>query len=386
MPLIAIPDAEFPDRLARTRAAMAAQGLDALLAFSTESEPFAVRYYADYWPSFETTAVLVPAAGEPVLLIGPESQTYAAARSRIPRIVRMKDFRESSQPDYPGSALTGWRDVFAAAPPARLGIAGWHMFPHAMFEAIREALPRAEMIEADAVVRSVMLRKSPAEQACLREAARISELGFRAVLEAIRPGMTECQLAGIATGAMLAHGAEATGYPVWCCAGPNSIQAISRPTHRPVQEGEIIHFSVGAKVAGYSASIGRPVVLGRCPAATRQFLQVGLDAEIMTLDRMRAGARAGDVARQVHDWIRKQGYGHTILYGPAHGCGQMECEYPFVETSSDLVLETGMTFMADLFLADGRQGFRWEDGLIVRDGPPEELSSFGRQLNVLEGR
>ncbi len=381
---VTLPDAEFVTRLERVRQAMRGAGLEALLAFGHEAEPANLRYLADYWPSFETGAVLVPAEGEAALLIGPESGVYAADRSRLPRIVRMKEFRESSQPEYPGSDLAGWRSLFAGPPPRRLGIAGWDLLPHMIHEAIRQGLPDTELVPADAVLRSVTLRKSPAELDCLREAARISELGFRAVLDAIRPGMTECQLAGIAAGAMLAEGAEATGYPIWCCAGPHSAQAISRPTHRPVQEGEIVHFSVGAKVAGYSASVGRPLVLGRCPDETRRFLQVGLDAMKLTIGLMRAGVVAGDVARKVHGWITEQGYGHTILYGPAHGCGQMECEYPFVETSSTFTLEKDMVFMVDLFLTDGRQGFRWEDGIIVRDGPAEELSSYKRELLLLE--
>ena len=183
---------------------------------------------------------------------------------------------------------------------------------------------------------------------------------------------------------MLSSGAEATGYPIWCCSGPNSIQAISRPTHRKVQTGEIIHFSVGAKVDGYSASIGRPIVLGKCPEETKRFLQVGLDAENMTIGLMRAGTPASDVAKKVHGFITEKGYGHAILYGPAHGCGQMECEFPFVETSSTLVLEENMTFMVDVFLGEKNMGFRWEDGIIIRNGAAEEISSYKRQLNILE--
>ena len=78
-----IPDVEFKTRIERTRKVMAGCGIDTLLAFSTESEPFAVRYYSDYWPSFETAAVLIPAGGEAALLIGPESMTFASARSKI---------------------------------------------------------------------------------------------------------------------------------------------------------------------------------------------------------------------------------------------------------------------------------------------------------------
>ena len=379
-----IPNEEFKLRIDKTQAAMQRENLDLLLAFSTESEPAYVRYYSDYWPSFETAAVLIPAQGEPALIVGPESLTFASARTKIDRVIQMMDFRESSQPEYPGSTLPTWKDIIAEFKPKKLGIAGWHMFPHSIMEDLRAAAGNCKIINSDEIIRGICIKKTENELNCLREAARISELGFKAVLENIKPGMTEAHLAGIAAGAMMANGAEATGYPVWCCSGPNSTQAISRPTLRQVKEGEIIHFSVGAKVSGYSASIGRPVVLGKCPDETRKFMQVGLDAMEMTIDLMRAGTPASNVAKKVHGYIDDQGYGRTILYGPAHGCGQMECEFPFLETSSTFTLEENMVFMVDVFLAEQNMGFRWEDGVIVKNGAAEELSSYKRQLNILE--
>lgn len=378
-----IPDSEFDERIRRVQGAMANRKVDVLLAFSTESEPALVRYFSDYWPSFETAAVLIPAEGDPDLLIGPESRTFAEARSRIKRITQLMDFRESSQPEYPGSRLPTWSDVLSRYESATVGIAGWHMFPHTIYQNLARAAGAAQIVNADEVVRSVMISKTPVELDCLRESARISELGFKAILDQIRPGLTEVQVASLATAAMLANGAEATGYPVWCCSGPNSNQAISRPTHRQIKEGEIVQICVGAKVSGYSSSIGRPLVLGRCSEPVRTFLQVGCDAENMTIDLMRAGTPACEVAQRVHAFISKQGYGHTILYGPAHGCGQMECEYPFVETSSSFTLAPAMAFQVDVFLATSDMGYRWEDAIIVTEGEAEQLSSLRREVTVL---
>jgi len=378
-----IPDSEFSERTKNLQSVLANTVLDAILVFSTESEPAGVRYFSDYWPSFETAGVLVSKTGKPILLIGPESLTFAKSRSKIEDIIKMKDFRESSNPDYPGTRLTTWKELFGSLKIKKLGIAGWNLIPHMIFMNMGEVLGMTNLSDADEVVRKVTIKKSPAELNCLREAARISELGFKAVLENIKPGMTEAQLAGFAAGAMMANGAESTGYPIWCCSGPNSIQAISRPTHRKVKQGEIIHFSVGAKVSGYSASLGRPVVLGKCPDETRKFLQVGLDAENLTIELMRGGKEAKSVALQVQEFITGKGYGDTILYGPAHGCGQMECEYPFLETSSEFILEKGMVFMVDVFLAKPDMGFRWEDGIIITEGKAEELSDYKRQINIL---
>ncbi len=376
---------EFTRRMQAAQAAVRANQLDAVLVFSTESEPAACRYFSDYWPSFETTAVLIPAEGDPALLIGPESLTYASSRSKIAKIIQLMDFRESSQPDYPGSKLPKWSDVVSQYKLEKIGICGWYLFPYAMMTELAKAMGGMEnIVPADALIRPVFMKKSAEEIACLKAAAKASEAGFKAILETIKPGMTESELCGIATAAMTAAGAEATGYPVWCCSGPNSDQAISRPTMRQVRCGEIIHFSIGAKVEGYSASIGRPVVLGTCPDEIRKFMQVGLDAANMTFDEMRAGRKSGDVAKKIHDYIRSQGYGDAILYGPAHGCGQMECEYPFLETSSEYMLEPDMTFMQDMFLHRNGMGFRWEDGLLVKaEGPAEMLSSYGRKINIL---
>ena len=376
---------EFARRIAAAQDAVRKNNLDAILVFSTESEPAAVRYFSDYWPSFETTAVMVPAEGDPALIIGPESLTYATARSKIPEIIQMMDFRESSQPNYPGSTLPNWNDLVKRFNLKKIGIHNWFLFPYTMMVSLAEAMGGMQnIVPADDMIRPIFMKKSAEEIACIKAAALASEAGFKAILENIRPGMTESELCGIATAAMTAAGAEATGYPVWCCSGPNSNQAISRPTMRKVQCGEIIHFSIGAKVEGYSASIGRPVVLGHCPDEIRKFLQVGLDAANMTFDVMQAGVKAADAATKVHDYIRAQGYGDAILYGPAHGCGQMECEYPFLETNSEYLLEADMTFMQDMFLHRNGMGFRWEDGLLVKaSGPAEMLSSFGRQINIL---
>jgi len=300
---------DFEERIRSTQKLLADSPLDAVLVFSTESEPAGVRYYSDYWPSFETAAVLIPRQGDAALVIGPESLRYAKSRSKLECIIRMIDFRESSQPAYPGNVLPTWKDVLGEFKVQKLGIAGWHMFPYAIMQGIIETLGSQEqVVDADALIRKITIKKSPAEIECLRQAARISELGFKAVLEKIQPGMTEAALCGVAIEAMFAAGAESVGNPIWCCSGPNSNQAISRPSLRPVQRGEIIHFSIGAKVEGYSASVGRPIVLGKCPEAVRTFLQVGLDACNMTIDLMRAGTLASDVAKKGHQFVRDCGF------------------------------------------------------------------------------
>ena len=63
---------------------MGEHDIDTLLAFlhGVRAGPRS-RYYSDYWPSFETAAAPGrPPTGARALLIGPESRTFAAARSK----------------------------------------------------------------------------------------------------------------------------------------------------------------------------------------------------------------------------------------------------------------------------------------------------------------
>ena len=107
-----IPASEFRGRVKKLQSKMAQENFDVIITFGGESEPQYVRYLSDYWPSFETAGVFVPLKGDPSLLIGPESYTFAKAWSKIPNIRRLIEFRESSEPEYPGEVLTTLKELF----------------------------------------------------------------------------------------------------------------------------------------------------------------------------------------------------------------------------------------------------------------------------------
>ena len=108
-----IPLEEYKERVKKVQETMKKDGFDLILCYGNEAEPQFVRYFSAYWPSFETAGVLIPAEGEPLLLIGPESYTYAADRTKIPQIRQLKAFRESSEPEYPGKILDTFDSLFA---------------------------------------------------------------------------------------------------------------------------------------------------------------------------------------------------------------------------------------------------------------------------------
>ncbi len=382
-----IPKSEFQDRFKRVQKEVAARGLDALLTFGSEAEPQFVRYLSDYWPAFETAGVLVPVEGQPILIIGPETLAYAQGRSKIDSIRQILEYRESSEPEYPGIPLDTFPDVFDEASSGRgvkkLGIAGYPVATMPVYTALQEAMAGGELVRADDILIEMRKVKSENELELMRQSFRISEKAIEAVLNNIKPGMREVEVVGFAQEAIYRHGAEYEGHPMYLLSGPNSANAIGRPGLRKLVPGEIVQLNIGARVAGYASSVGRPICLGHMPDDIRDFLQMGLDAENRTMEIMRAGVVARDVASQIAEFITQRGYGDAILYGPCHGVGLMECEHPWMETTSDYVVQENYTFQVDSFLHTPDYGARWEDGIrVTRDGV-EELSSYRRELIVI---
>lgn len=382
-----IPETEYADRVRRAAALIAKDKLDVLVANSNEADYSNVRYLSAYWPLFEMGGVAVSPSGEAALLIGLESENYARGRSLIQNIHMLKEYRETADPAYPGMAAASYADAFASIGvknPKRIGIAGYLCTNLAMVEGLRASFPDAELVNADDILTTLRRVKSPAEIACLREGLRIGELALDAMLDAVKPGMTELELTGIAVEAIYRNGGESEAHTVYSFGGRKTTNAISRATHRRFEKGEIVQINVGGRCDGYSPSVGRPICLGTMSDRQRRLVEYGRTMHLKTYEWMQTGLVAGDVARRYEEQVRKDGMTRHYLYGPCHGLGMIEVEKPWLETCSTYTLEPNMTFQADTFFCDEDFGLRWENGLLVTADGKAEMLNAGRHMDLIE--
>jgi Xaa-Pro aminopeptidase len=381
-----IPDSEYLERIVRFQRNIQAAGLDAALVHGNESDFANIRYLSEYWPTFESAGVLVPAEGTPVLLIGPESEAYARGRSKIPTIEKMLEYRESADPDYPGIAVSSYTDVVARAMPQRplrrLGLVGYSVMTLPVYRRLQCDLPGVELVKADDTLTDLRAIKTDNEIALMREAYEISEKAIDAILGEIRPGMTELQVIGIAQREIYRNGGEYEGHALYCFCGLATKNAISRPTHNRIVENEVIQLNIGARVGGYSSSVGVPISIGRLPDRKLRLVEFGLEAHERTIESIRAGKAAAEIVREYEAWVAKRGFAKYLLYGPCHGIGMMEVERPWMESTSNYNLRENMTFQADTFFYDEDFGLRWEDGVQVTAQGVTRLS--GRHAKLIQ--
>jgi Xaa-Pro aminopeptidase len=312
------------------------------------------------------------------LLIGPESENYAKGRSVIPDIMKMVEYRESAEPNYPGIAVAHYPDVVKASgckKLKKLGLAGYSVMTLPVYMSLQAELPGVELIKADQTLLPLRFIKSANELKCMRRAFEIGELAIDAILAEVKPGMTEFQVIGIAQREIYKHGGEYEGHALYCFCGDHTNNAICRPTSNKLIKNEVIQLNIGARVGGYSSSVGLPFSIGKLPARKKRLVEFGLVAHEKTMELMAAGKPAAAVVKKYEEWVKKQGFGKYMLYGPCHAIGMMEVEQPWMESVSTYDLQENMTFQVDTFFYDKDFGLRWENGVVVRKGGVEKLSS-----------
>ncbi len=375
---ICIPDHEYKERVGRAAALLRREGLDALIVNGNEADYANTRYFSGFWPLFERCGVAISAAGDAALMVGPESRAFGADRNKLDKLYVLKDYRESADPAYPELKADTFNDVFKGlsitGQKLRIGVASYLDTSVVVMEGIKKAFPEAEIVRADHLMVELRSIKSRNEIACLREGYRIAELASQQVIREIKPGMTELQMVGVAQRVIYEHGAEYEGLPMYVFSEASTRHAISRSSYRRFERGDIVQLNLSAKIDGYSASIGYPVILGKLTGKRREIVLFGLEAHNWTQRQLKAGVVAADVARDFYKFFVDNGYRDNFVYGPMHGTGLIEVEAPWVETNSNYAFKPNMTFQIDTFISTETFGVRWEKGVAITEDGVDVLS------------
>ncbi len=381
-----IPREEYRQRIEKVQEEMGKAKLDLIVTYSSECESANSRYLTDFWPFFDFSGVAIPVDGEAVLLTGgPESLVFARQFSKIDNIKVHPMFVETSAPEWvPKVSEINFSSLIPELSKgkkiSKVGIAGSNIFPYPIYEDLKAGCPGAEIVPADDILVKVRSIKSDNEIKVLEEAYRITEESIKAALDYAEEGRMEWEIEAKARSVMYSLGAEGTSYPVWVCSGPNTNQSLCRSTDRKIRENELVQVSFGAKYKGYCGNMCRPFVIGSPRGKTKKLMEVGLEAEERAIKDIGPGVKAADVYRAFKGILDKYGYGDFALYGPAHGTGMQECEGPWLDDKTGLVIQPNMVFNVDIWLSDGEIGLRYEDGIVVTKTGVKELTTYKREI------
>lgn len=379
-----IPQAEYAERLRHVQEKLKAEGLSVGLAYATEHMPGDVQYLTGYDPHLENVALLV--LPEALVVIGGaegEKMFEDMGRSGIWRNLSL--FEIPFQ-DYGGLRFYTLSEIlreFLGHVPSEIGLlSAANVLSQEMVALAREAggdKPVA-LRDVSAIMAEARYRKSPAELRMFRIASRIATEAMRAMLQKVAPGVRELEVAAAGDAVCKALGAYGYGFDTMVCSGPRINTIIGRSSNRVIQDGDIVMLGVSPRYEGYTAVLGRTTVAGRISPEQSAFLDHGIRAHALAIEKLAVGKPARDVDLGARNYLNGVGLGQYHTYGVGHGIGFTEClEGRTATQSSDYDLPPGVAIMIDVGIFGHPQfyGARHEDPfLLSHDGRTERLTDL----------
>lgn len=242
--------------------------------------------------------------------------------------------------------------------------------------------------DATNIMSQLRLVKEEPEIERLRAAARIAEIGMKAAVEAVRPGVTESQVAAAAEYAMRQNGAEGF-WRTYVSSGPRTNIAHGLPTLRRLQDRDLVMIDLHPIVNGYSADLCRTVCVGIPTAEQQAAYDLYVKAQQTAISKVREGAGMVELEHTMHGIFKEAGHQEHIFGPPIHGVGIDFEEAPLPpghaffhgEKAPQPLAKNTVIAVGNCGLYLGPWGVRVEDTVVVGEAGPQLLTGYPKSLS-----
>ena len=263
------------DHIAKITAQLPEHGLDAMLVTSAPGERYAVGFEGEGWvlvsrdgARYSTDGRYIEAARQQVtgaeIVLTERGQSHLAlAREEIRRRGLKRVGFESGR--VSADELGRWKD----------------------------SLP-CELVAAQGLLDGLRAAKDEEELARMRQAQRITDEAFREILNFIRPGLTEQEVAARLVYELLRRGGRRVSFDPIVAAGANGSMPHAVPGETVIQPGMFVTMDFGCVYEGYCSDMTRTVAVGQPTDEMERVYHTVLEAQRAGI----AAARAGPPGRR----------------------------------------------------------------------------------------
>lgn len=227
--------------------------------------------------------------------------------------------------------------------------------------------------------------KSKEEVKCIKSAQRIAEKAFLHVLDFIKIGVTEREIAVELEGFMKKNGAEDISFATIAVSGKNTSLPHGEPGEKRVESGDFVTLDFGAVVGGYHSDMTRTIAVGKITDEQRRVYNTVLEAQKAAIGAIKSGKKCAEIDKIARDIIANAGYGECFGHALGHSVGLEIHEAPNLSPKERASLKCGMVLTVEPGIyIENRFGVRIEDMVLVRRGGCENLTKATKELIVLE--
>jgi Xaa-Pro aminopeptidase len=353
------------NRLDNLRAALADAGLDALLVNQPENR----RYLSGFTGSAGTLIVTADAA-----VLATDFRYYSQARQQAP------DF-ELAEVGY--EFTKHLPDLLAEVGATRVGFERDHVTV-ATLDAWQAAASDVEWSGTSALVEDLRAVKSAAEIRTIRTAVELADQAFARVMEQLKPGLAERDVAWMVRAQLHELGADDVAFETIVACGLDSAKPHYRAADKPIRVNQPLVIDMGAVVDGYHSDMTRTIWLGSPDLRYAEIYSLVLEAQTAAEAGMQAGMSGPEVDALAREIIDAAGHGDHFRHGLGHGVGLAVHEGPQLgPTAGDEPLRPHMvaTVEPGVYLPDWG-GVRIEDMVVVTADGVEVLTQTPKALEA----
>lgn len=236
----------------------------------------------------------------------------------------------------------------------------------------------------DKAISNLRIIKDESEIKKIQKAQQITEKAYNEVLNFVKVGVSEKEIAARLEFLMKMNGAEDISFDLITITGKKTSLPHGVPSDDIVKAGDFFTFDIGAVFEGYHSDTTRTVAISYATDEMQEIYSIVLKAQLAALEKIRSGVLCSEVDKTARDIIENAGYGKYFGHSTGHGVGLDIHEAPNVSPKSEMVLEKGMIITDEpgIYLQE-KFGVRIEDMVCVTEKGCKNFVSLPKELIIL---
>lgn len=226
--------------------------------------------------------------------------------------------------------------------------------------------------------------KDEAEISKIKCAEELGDAAFSHVLNYIKPGVRECDIALELEFFMRKNGAEKLSFDTVAASGKRSAMPHGVASSKIIEYGEFLTLDFGCVLDGYCSDMTRTVAIGKINDEQKNIYNIVLKAQEKALSCMKTGMKCSEIDSLSRDVIVGAGYGDHFGHSLGHSVGIEIHENPNFSPKSDDIFVNGnvITVEPGIYIEDFC-GVRIEDVVAAIDGEIINLTKSPKELIIL---
>ena len=274
----------------------------------------------------------------------------------------------------------GWESVFSLIKSEKIYFEE-DKLNFGMYKNLSGKASGKEFIPAQTKINLPRQKKSKYEIEIIKEAEKIGDMAFEHILQILRVGVSEREIAFELEMFMRKSGASGLSFDTIVASGVRSAMPHGVASDRIIENGDFVTLDFGCRYKGYCSDMTRTVVVGKPDTKQKEIYDIVFRAQTAAIASIKNGIVCSDIDKVARDVITEAGYGDNFGHALGHSVGIEVYETPVFSPKSTDILQNGNVLSVEPGIyIDGWGGVRIEDLIAVSDGAVINLTASPKEL------